>query len=353
MRTQVGLIDLKEDLGSEPDADRGVALRTPVDLGEPEVKDAPAEEDVEQDAEAAIDEGQDEVPEDVPEKVQQEPEAELKAEGPGEKLRAKDFADQAGWTLEEFYRDVTVPTDDGEATLSEVVDGYKSLRAENETLRQERQQLEAKASEAQPTPQYAPAAVELMREAQMLQKQYDTLQADGTLDNMKADESLKIDRKYRFEIDRRVRAAEAKQAEHQKVVDAQQREYMTQVESQIRKDIPAWRNPDVRRRESEAISDFLKSEGADQRRIDQILKYDPWSAKLVRDLWELKAQKASAKRAVKKVERIPKSLSPAARAEPRKPKLEDVGKALASAKSRRQRDRILMEADFDDALLNG
>lgn len=350
MRTPVGAIDFTKDLGSEPDADRGVALRTPVDLGESEVEDE--SEAVEQEV-AEIDEGQDAVPEEVPEEVQQEPEAEQELEGAGEKLRAKDFADQAGWTLEEFYRDVTVPTDDGEATLSEVVDGYKSLRAENETLRQERQQLEAKANEAQPIGQYAPEAVELMREAQMLQKQYDTLQADGTLDNMEAAESMKIDRKYRYEIDRRTRAAQEKQAEHQKVVEAQQREYMVKVDAELRKLIPAWRNQDVRRRDTEAISDFLRSEGADQNRIEQILKYDPWSAKIVRELWELKAQKASAKRAVKKVERIPKSLSPAARVAPSKPKLEDVGKALASAKSRRQRDKILMEADFDDALLNG
>ncbi len=348
MRTPVGAIDFTKDLGSEPDADRGVALRTPVDLGEPEVEDDP--EVVEQEEVAEIDEGQDAVPEEVPEEVQQEPEAELELEGAKQKWSVKDVSAAMDWTLEQFYHDIVTP--DGQ-TLSEKIDGYNELRAENETLRQERQQLEAKANEAQPIGQYAPEAVELMREAQMLQKQYDTLQADGTLDNMDAAESMKIDRKYRYEIERRTRAAQKKQAEHQKVVEAQQREYMVKVDAQLRKDIPAWRNPDVRRRESEAISDFLRSEGADQNRIEQILKYDPWSAKLVRELWDLKAQKASAKRAVKKVERIPKSLRPAARITPSKPKLEDVGKALASAKSRRQRDKILMEADFDDALLNG
>ena len=336
---------LNEDFGIEPDANRGVPLKDPVML-EPEKAKPEAQEEPVEEVNA---EGQ-EQPEEVSEEVEETAE-EIHAEG--QKLRAKDFADQAGWSLEEFYRDVTVPTDEGEVTLSEVVDGYKSLRQENESLRQERQELEAKATQApQPMQQYAPEAVELIKEVDILQRQYDAIQQDGTLDNMDAGEALKLERKYRYEIERRQRAAQEKQREHMGKLDAEAKEYMAEVEKQIRSNIPEWRSQKVRSEETEAISAYLSSEGAEQQTIDQVLKFNPWAARMFRRLWQYEKSQKATQKAVKKVERIPRSLQPGpGHQTPKKPSLRDVGKQLDSAKSRRQWSDTLLNADFDDSLL--
>jgi len=336
--------DLFKDLELEP-SDRGVPLANPL----PEEKPEEETQEVQEETAEGLEEGE---PEEVSEEVEETVE-ETQAEGPGEKLRAKDFADQAGWTLEEFYRDVTVPTDDGEVTLSEVVDGYKSLRTENEDLRNERQQLEAKATQATPqAQQYDPEAAALWQEAQTMRKAYNTLLEDGTLDGMDAGEASKLERKYRYEIEKRESTATQKQAVHVQELEKSQREYLGNVKAQQRKDIPEWRSDKIRSEETDAISSYLTSEGAEKATVDQILQMNPWATKMFRKLWQYERTQAETKKALREVKKVPKSLKPGARVQPKKQSLKDVGKKLQSVKSRGGWNKTLMESEFDDALLN-
>jgi len=338
--------NLFQDLEAEP-SDRGVPLANPFPEKEPEEEGEDEPKEVQEEAA----EGLESEPEEVSETVDETTE-ETQAEGPGEKLRAKDFADQAGWTLEEFYRDVTVPTDDGEVTLSEVVDGYKSLRSENEDLRNERQQLEAKATQVTPqTGQYDPDAVTIWQEAQSLRKAFATIQEDGTLDNMDANESIKLERKYRYEIEKREQAANHRQAEHLKTVESAKQEYLGRVDQQLRKDIPEWRSDKIRGEETEAIANYLSSEGAERAEIEPILKMNPWATKMFRKLWQYERKQADTKKALREIKKVPRSLKPGARTEAKKPSLKEVGKKLQSVKSRRGWNDTLMNAEFDDAML--
>jgi len=339
------LDDFNTDLGVDPDADRGVALKEPVIL---ETEKPAAQDETEEVKEVA--EGPEDEPEEVSEEVEETIEA-SEAEGP-QKLRAKDFADQAGWSLEEFYRDVTVPTDEGEATLSEVVDGYKSLRVENETLRQERQDLEANASQApQPMQEYAPEAVQLMQQAQNLHSQYNALLDDGTLDNMDPGEATQLERKYRRETERCIQAAQEKQAEYKVQRDTQMREITQRIDKRIREDIPEWRSDEVRKQETEGMSAYLMAEGAERDTVNQILNYNPWAARMLRKLWMYEKKLSDTKKAVKRVQKIPKTLQPGAHQQAKKQTIKDVGKKLSNAKSRREWDKTLMTSEFDDALL--
>ena len=176
-----------EDLGSEPEAGRGVPLRDPIleEKPETEVKEEP------KDTQEETAEGQNDQQEAAEEKE------EISAEGQAEKIRAKDFAESAGWSLEEFYRDVLVPGQDGDITLSEALDNYKVLQAENETLRTERQQIEAKASQA-PVQEYAPDAIRLWNRADDLQEAYD----NTDWSQVKADERVDLKLQYRDEIEK-------------------------------------------------------------------------------------------------------------------------------------------------------
>jgi hypothetical protein len=347
MRTAV--IDFAKDLGTEPEPDRGVALDKPIEL-EAKLEGKKPEKEIKEE----IAEGQPEVPgegQETPEGEQPEGEEAAQAEGHPPKLKAKDFADQAGWSLEEFYRDVLVPTDDGEATLSEVVDGYKSLRAENEKLQQERQQVEAKAT--QPAmQQYDPRAVELISEVQKLQKDYDAALNDGTFDGMEAAEAMRLQMRYKDAIDQRTRAAQQIQGEYGAKYQAWAKELEINVDAEIRDKIKEFRNPKVRAEQTGAMKDMVRSEyGVDDGRWNGMLM-DPLSMRMIHDLWTMKAKQAEVQKGVRKILKVPKALKPAARQG--KAGLQsagDVGKAISSAKGRRQQDKILFESEFDDSLL--
>jgi hypothetical protein len=343
------VIDFNKDLGTDPDADRGVALDKPIELeARPEAKE-PEKEIKEEIAEGQKEETGEGL--ETPEGEKPEGKEAEQAEGHSKKLKAKDFADQAGWSLEEFYRDVVVPTDDGEATLSEVVDGYKSLRAENEKLQQERQQLETKAT--QPAmQQYDPRAVELMSEVQQLQKNYDAALNDGTFDGMEAAEAMRLQMRYKDAIDQRTRAAQQVQGEYSAKYQAWAKDLEIKVDAEIRDKIKEFRNPKVRAEQTGAMKDMLRSEyGVDEGRWNGMLM-DPVSMRMIHDLWTMKAKQAEVQKGVRKIQKVPKALKPAARQG--KAGLQsagDVGKAISSAKGRRQQDKILFESEFDDSLL--
>ena len=324
--------DIFQDLGTEPDDNRGVALDKPI-LEDPK----PEAQDELEPKQKEVAEGQTEVPDEGQETEGEQPEGASQT-----KLRAKEFADQAGWTLEEFYRDVTVPTDEGEVTLSEVVDGYKSLRTENETLRQEQQQMAEQANATQPMPQYSPEAMELWRQAKDLQHTYDN--ADWS--QVEASERVDQKMQYRDAIERLTRQGQAKQQEYQVKLDQHMREVKAKVDTEMRKQIPEWRSDSVRTQERKAMTDFLIAEGADQQRVSMILDGDPWAARLVRDYWQLKRNDVETKKAIRKVAKVPRSLTPSARVAPKPGNIADAAKALQGAKNRRDWDKTLASVDL-------
>lgn len=333
-----------EDLGSEPDENRGVPLRQPIAEEKPQLEVVDSEQGEEpQDGQEDTAEGQTEDQQEAAEDVEDQ------AEGQAEKIRAKDFAESAGWTLEEFYRDVLIPGNDGDITLSEAVDNYKALQAENETLRTERQQLEAKATQApQPVQQYAPEAVDLWNKANYLQQSYDAT------DWSQVDAAQRVDLKlqYRDEIEKLRNEAQAKQADHQVKVDEAMRQYQAEVKTEMVKQIPDWRSDRVRAEESEGLGSYLLSEGADRQTVEMILQGNPWATKMLRRLWQYEKERAATQKAVKKVQKVPRSMRPGAGHQtPKKPSLAEVGKYVNEAPSRRIRDKRLLEAEFDDSLL--
>ena len=331
-----------EDLGTEPEADRGIPLRQPIVEEKPQAEAAEETPELKESQEDAA-EGQ-ETLEEVPETTE-----EIQAEGQAEKIRAKDFAESAGWSLEEFYRDVLVPGQDGDITLSEALDNYKTLQAENESLRTERQQLEAKATQApQPVQQYAPEAVELWNEANFLQK---------TLDNtdwsqMEPIQRVELKDRYRDEIAKLRGDAQAKQGEHLQKVRTAMQQWESEVKAQMVKEIPEWRAESVKVQEMDGLGSYLLSEGAERQTVDQILNGNPWATRMLRRLWQYEKEHAATQKAVKKVQKVPRHMKPGAGHQaPKKPSLAEVGKYVNAAPSRRIRDQRLMEADFDDALL--
>lgn len=334
-------VNLETDLGAEPDANRGVALDYPVDFGKKPEAEEIEQEQPEEEIKEEVAEGQkEEVPEEVPEQVEETP-----TEG-SQKLRAKDFADQAGWTLEEFYRDVLVPTDDGDVTLSEVVDGFKEFRTENESLRQELQAAKDQAPQGVPNQQNSPVAMKLMERAQYLQEGME--KADWSqYDELKA---LSLKDQYREEIGKLHRQAQEEQYKWQQETDKQLTEYKAAVETQIRKDIPEWRNNTVRGQEVDAITQMLSGAGFKPQAIEY-MKLDPVSMSFMRKAWKAISVQESAKRDVKKVVKVPKSLAPDARRKIEPDKKATV-KAYHNAKSRRAADKALLDVQFDDALLN-
>ena len=349
--------DLFVDLGHEP-SDRGVPLEKPIEF--PINKDSKKLAD--DDAGAKDSDAGRQLSEDENEAGRSEESAGRQDEDNqdgslddeqdeagtlGDTFPFAEFVGHTGWEPSEVYDRATMKTDAGEMTLTKVKEGYNELYAENQRLLDERQQLEAKANQVPAVQQqYAPEAVELMREAEMLQKQYDAIQQDGTLDNMDAGESIKLERKYRYEIERRVKAAQEKQAEHQHKVNEQMQEYLGKVNTQLRKDIPEWRSDKIRKEESSAMAEYLTSEGAERETVEQILKMNPWAARMFRKLWQYERKDAATKKALREVKKVPRSLQPGSKQTPKRQTAADVGKKLNSA-SRRQWEKTLLTEDFD------
>lgn len=351
------VIDFNKDLGTEPDASRGVALDKPIELkdtsnladGDAGASESDAgrqsSEDgqsgrTEDDAGRQDDETQGGTPEDKEED----------AGRLGDTLELSEFAERAGWEPSEVY-DMTIKTDDGPMTITALKDGYRDLSAENETLRQERQQTEAKAT--QPAmQQYDPRAVELMNEVQQLQKNYDAALNDGTFDGMEAAEAMRLQMRYKDAIDQRTRAAQKIQGDYVVTYQAWAKDLEIKVDAEIRDKIKEFRNPKVRAEQTGAMKDMLRSEyGVDEGRWNGMLM-DPVSMRMIHDLWTMKAKQAEVQKGVRKIQKVPKALKPAARQS--KAGLQsagDVGKAISSAKGRRQQDKILFESEFDDSLL--
>ncbi len=324
-----------QEFDADPTEGEGVRLDSGQDVEEKEDEQETAAEPAVED----VAEGQEEGPGEVSESDQ-----EIQADGQAEKIRAVDFAKQAGWDLEEFYRDVTVPTDTGEVSLSEVVDGFKDLRSENESLRQERQQLQEKAAASGvPMQQYSVEAQDLFSRAKYLQEQYENTQW-GKLDPA---EAANMRFEYQDAINKLTQQGHLKQAEHEQKAKEAIAKYRIEVDTQVGRLIPAWRNPRVKQEQFAAVSSMLSSEyGFDEAAIAQAA-LDPRAQHILHDLWELKQRDAQIKAGVKKIKKVPKHLTSASRREAGKRQIADVGKAIRAAKGRKEKMDLIMNAEFD------
>ncbi len=338
-------LNVYQDLGTEPDSDRGVALKNPVlDL---ESNAAPAEQETPETVEAekpeeteaqTIAEGQEET--ESTEEIQEQ--EETHDQGGRSPKKLADFAQEAGWEPEYFYENVEM----NGIPMGKVKDRLQDLEKENESLRQETQQLQDRAVTQAPAQQYAPEAVQMMQDAQYLQRALDTAMQDGTFEKMDDTQAIKLRMEYRDRIDSLMRNANQKQQEWNQEMQGKQREYQAEVRKQFRNSIPEWRSDAVRAREQSAIGDFLRSEGADQQTVEQVMEHNPWAAKLFRRLWQFEQAEVSAKKAVREVKKVPRSMAPAARAEVTpKADIAEVGKRYSKA-GRREQDRILLNEDL-------
>ena len=340
--------NVHEDLGIEPDGDRGVALKNPVmdlesvtetaEQSEPETVEAEKPELMEEIGVETIAEGQDA---ESTEEIQELEENQVQGERSPKKLA--DFAQEAGWEPEYFYENVEM----NGIPMGKVKDKLQDLEKENETLRQETQQLQEQAVHAQaPIQQYSEEALQLMQDAKYLQRSLDAAMQNGSFENMDDIQAIKLRTEYRDRIDALTRSAQQKQQEYAQQMEGKNREYLAEIRTQFRKSIPEWRSDNVRSREQPAISDFLRSEGADQQTVDQVMQYNPWAAKLFRRLWQFEQAKANAEKAVREVKKVPRNMAPAARAAvAKKANIAEVGKRYSKA-GRREQDNILLNADL-------
>ena len=130
------------------------------------------------------------------------------------------------------------------------------------------------------------------------------------------------------------------------------KEQQAGVKAAMVKEIPEWRSERVKTEEMEGLGSYLMSEGAERASVEQILNWNPWAARMFRKLWQYEKQNAATRRAVRKVEKVPRSIKPGAGHQPvNKPSLAEVGEFINKAPSRRIRDKRLLEAEFDDSLL--
>ncbi len=337
---------LMEDLGSEPDSDRGVALKDPVQEEKPvlEAVEQSKAEEPEQEVKEEIAEGQ-EQPVEEQEADEATPE-EDQAEGHFEPLYFNDYVKDTGWTLEQGYRDLYVKDEDGNPIpLGEALDVNKDLRGKYETLQQEHQQLKEQAVQSPPMQQYSPEAAQLMQDAQYLRRSLEANIKNGTFAKMDDVEALKLREEMRDNIEGLIQAANQKQQEFEVNQAGALREYERQVQTQFRKSIPEWKSDSVRSQELSALSDFLRSSGADQQTIEQVTKYNPWATKMFRRLWQLERAQAETKKAIRDVKKVPRNMRPSARAVAPKANIKAVGEKYRKA-SRREQDRILLNEDL-------
>lgn len=319
-----------KDLGIDVEPGEGVALREEDQVRIPEA--VAQEPEVEQEAAPEVAE---DAPEEVPE-IDEESQPEVAG-----KLSAKEFASQAGWSLEEFYRDVVVPTEEGEVPLSQVVDGYKALQTEIETLQQERQELQARQPQAVPSGQYSPEAQALWNQADYLAQQYQQTNWSTVEDAA----NLRLE--YQDNIRTLREGAQAKQAEFMQGQQKAFEEYRVSAEKEIQKAIPAWKNPRVASEEKTAASTWMASEyGLSDQDAERIWLHPP-SAKLVRDAFNFAKEREQIKQGAKKIQRVPKHLSPSARKDAAKAKLEDIGKNISKVTGRKARQQARLNAEWN------
>lgn len=282
--------------------------------------------------------------------TEQAEEALTQSEATAERMNLKDFAEQAGWSLEEFYRDLYRVEDGQEVSVSQAFDERKQLKQANDALLRERQELQEKVNQGSVTvPQkgISPEAQQLMTQAQIYQQQL--TQADWSNVDPAIAANQKLD--LQMAAQQLVMQAQAKQQEYEAEQQKQLKAAYEEADRQTRSRIPEWNDAKVREADFQRIKDNAASYGIRSEEIETIV--DPRYRHWLRDLVKAKADVTRIEQGAKKIRKVSKTLGSGARVPQKtgKSTLKDVSRELSKAKAdgrtREQLRNMRLNMEFD------
>ena len=282
--------------------------------------------------------------------TEQAEEALTQSEATAERMNLKDFAEQAGWSLEEFYRDLYRVEDGQEVSVSQAFDERKQLKQANDALLRERQELQEKVNQGSVTvPQkgISPEAQALMTQAQIYQQQL--TQADWSNVDPAVAANQKLD--LQMAAQQLVMQAQAKQQEYEAEQQKQLKAAYEEADRQTRSRIPEWNDAKVREADFQRIKDNAASYGIRSEEIETIV--DPRYRHWLRDLVKAKADVTRIEQGAKKIRKVSKTLGSGARVPQKtgKPTLKDVSQQLkqarADGRTREDVRKMRLNMEFD------
>ena len=176
------------------------------------------------------------------------------------KLTAKEFAKQAGWALEEFYRDVLVQFNGADVSLSDALNEAQTLKQTHDALSRERDELREKLAQASsqgPVSMQDPELTELGIKLKWMQQAL----ADPSWAQLPPEEA----NSQRLNLMSQIEATKAEIATKQTEVHGKWQEQAAKsreaLSKQIRSKIPEWNNPVVLNADMQANLDFMAQYG--------------------------------------------------------------------------------------------
>lgn len=245
----------------------------------------------------------------------QEDEPESGDQAPDEvssKITAKDFAKAAGWSLEEFYRDVLVKVNGEDIPLSDVLNEYPTLHSAREALSRERDELQGKLNQAavQPTqamPQMPEEISEKLFEAKMCERAL----AEGNWQGMDSGQASQQQISLMTRAQTLRNEANELVVKHHQEVQAGFQKLRDEADKQVRQLIPEWADSRVRAQDERANRDFVQAWGFRPEEYDN--SADPRMRRMVQAFRQLSAKVKKVETKAKQVRKVSKTVSAGAR----------------------------------------
>lgn len=278
-----------------------------------------------------LEEGETETFAESQEDTEQHNESESSPEAVIERMKLNKFLDDAGVSMDEFYRQVYVERDGKEVSVSKAWDDYSELTQANEALLRERGELQEKLNHIStqvPMQDTSPEAEVLARQAEV------KLQAIRDTDWSKWEPGAAANAKLDLQMQAQDLWAKAqqKQVEHEQGRRTAVAKAIDEADRQTRSRIPQWNDAKVKEQEWNAVADMAKQYGISRQELDTAIS--PAWRHMLRDAMVAKAEKERVAKGVKKVRKVGTMLKSGARSTPgpKKGSLEGAKETLAKAR---------------------
>ena len=218
------------------------------------------------------------------------------------------LAEAIGWETEDLYNSVMIPMDDGQPAvpLGELKNTHQNLVRDHEALKTQMTEQSGMLQQAQTGFNQGQQMSAEMMEAQSYLASVNRME-EGTdwkeLEELDPSQAVLKRQKFaqaRQDIGQQIQQIEQKQGQMRQY-------YLQQAGVKTVELIPSWSDGKAKQADQDVMRVHMRSRGFVDQEIDQIA--DPRVMQLMKELIDLRAEKASAKKAVKKVRQAPKVLA--------------------------------------------
>ena len=226
-------------------------------------------------------------------------------DGEDEVFTPKQLADALDWEPSDVYDGIVIPMDDGQppVKLGELKNKFQDQTRQIATLEEQVTSQGSQLAEAQTGFNQGQQLSAEMQKAQAYMQNINQMEANTNWAELEADDPTEA-------VLRRQKFNQAKQdvgghiQQLQQIEHGQKQQALAAAGTKMLENIPTWSDPAVKKADQDVIRVRMKEVGYTDGQIDQIS--DPLAMTLLKELIDLRAEKAAATKAVKKVRKAPR-----------------------------------------------